>query len=128
MRFTFCYRRHLTDDPPHPDFVERFDQLVNTFVDLTKSNLWAVQTYRNPYLNKDGTAGNGSVLMLDCAGRKSAINPDGTPVMEYEGGRKQVLTPEGRVIDQGVGPKVSILNKASELKLAGNKVQLVTAA
>ena len=126
VRFTFCRRRHLTDDPPHPDFVEKFDRLVNTFVDLTKSNLWAVQAYRNPYLNEDGTAGKGSVLMLNCAGRKEAVRPDGTPVLEYTGGREQVLTPEGRAISQGIGPKVSILNKASELKLVGKEVQLIS--
>ena len=126
VRFTFCHRRHLADDPPHPDFVEKFDRLVNTFVDLTKSNLWAVQAYRNPYLNEDGTAGKGSVLMLNCAGRKEAVRPDGTPVLEYTGGREQVLTPEGRAISQGIGPKVSILNKASELKLVGKEVQLIS--
>ena len=124
VRFTFCHRRHLTDDSPHPDFVERFNQLVNTFVDLTKSNLWMVEGYLNSYLNKDGTASEGSVLMLDCAGRKEAVQQDSKPVMVFEGGQEQVLTSEGRVVSQGVGPKVSIRTKASEMNLAGKKVQL----
>ncbi|OGN12946.1 MAG: hypothetical protein A3A13_02765 [Candidatus Yanofskybacteria bacterium RIFCSPLOWO2_01_FULL_43_22] len=125
VRFTFCRRRHLTDDPPpHENFVERFSQLVNTFVDFTKSNLWMTEAYLNPYLNKDGTTGKGSVLMIDCAGRKSAVNPDGTPIMVFEGGREKSSAPG--MIGQGIGPKISILNKASELKLVGKNVQLIT--
>jgi len=124
VRFTFVHHRHLTGEPPHENFVERFNTLVNTFVGLTRSNLWMVEGYLNPYPNEDGTAGKGSVLMLNCAGRKEAVKPDGKPVMEYEGGREKPLMPGH--IGQGIGPKVSILNKASELKLAGKKVQLVT--
>jgi len=128
VRFTFCHRQYLTNNLLHPDFVERFHQLVSIFIDLTKSNLWTTMIHLNLYLNKNGTTGKKEqdVLMLDCNGRKEAIQPDGKPVMVYEGGREQVSTPESRVISRGIGPKVSILNKASELKLAGNKVQLVT--
>ena len=126
VRFTFCHRQHLNDTPLHENFVERFNQLVNAFVGLTRSNLWMVEGYLNPYLNEDGTAGKGSVLMLNCAGRKEAIQQDGKPVMVFEGWREQVPTPEGEVVSRGIGPKVSILNKASNLKLAGKKVQLVT--
>ena len=127
VRFTFVHRKSINDIPPHENFVERFNQLVNAFVDFTKSNLWTTMGHLNPYLNKDGTAGKGSVLMLDCAGRKEAVKPDGKPVRVYKGGREQVPAPEGgRVISQGIGPKVSILNKASKLKLAGKNVQLVT--
>ena len=118
VRFTFVHRKSINDTPPHENFVERFNQLVNTFVDLTKLNLWMTEAYLNSYLNEDGTAGKGSVLMLDCAGRKEAFKPDGTPVMVYEGGRDD--------LGRGIGPKVPLLNKAGELKLAGKKVQLVT--
>ncbi|OGN13989.1 MAG: hypothetical protein A3J47_04315 [Candidatus Yanofskybacteria bacterium RIFCSPHIGHO2_02_FULL_43_22] len=124
VRFTFCHRRHLSGIPPHENFVEKFNELVNTFVDFTKSNLWAVQGYLNPYLLENGVPTSHSVLMLNCAGRKPAINPDGTPVMVFEGGREKPLMPGH--IGQGIGPKISILNKASEMKLAGKKVQLVT--
>ena len=125
VRFTLCHRRHLSGAPPHENFVERFNILVNTFVDFTKSNLWAVQGYLNPYLLENGVPTSHSVLMLNCAGRKPAINSDGTPVMVYEGGREKSLMPGH--IGQGIGLKISILNKASEMKLAGKKVQLVTA-
>ena len=118
VRFTFCHRQHLAENSPHPDFVERFHQLVGTFIDLTKSNLWTTMAHLNPYLNEDGTASKGSVLMLDCNGRKEAIQPDGKPVMVYD---------ERDEFGQGIGPKISILNKASELKLVGKEVQLVTA-
>ena len=122
VRFTFCHRRHLNDAPSHPNFVARFNQLVDTFVDLTKSNLWTTMAHLNSYLNEDGTAGKGSVLMLDCAGRKEAVKPDGTPVMVYEGGREKPVF-QGQ-ISQGIGSKVPILNKASELKLTSKEVQL----
>ena len=124
VRFTFVHRKSINDIPPHKNFVERFNQLVNTFVDLTKSNLWMVEGYLNSYLNEDGTAGKGSVLMLDCAGRKEAVKPDGKPVMVFEGGREKPLMPG--VVGRGIGPKVPLLNKASELKLVGKEVQLVT--
>ncbi|MBI2674329.1 MAG: hypothetical protein HYX22_01125 [Candidatus Yanofskybacteria bacterium] len=122
VRFTFVHRKSISNAPPHKNFVERFNQLVNAFVDFTKLNLWMTEAYVNPYLNEDGTTGKGSVLMLDCAGRKEAVKPDGKPVMAYEGGREKLENG----FTQGIGPKVSILNKASELKLAGKKVQLVS--
>ena len=125
VRFTFCRRKSVNDTPPHENFVDRFNQLVNAFVDLTKLNLWTTMGHLNPYLNKDGTTtGKGSVLMLDCAGRKEAVKPDGKPVMVYEGGREKPLMPG--YISQGIGAKIPLINRAKELKLAGKKVQLVT--
>lgn len=125
VRFTFCRRRHLNNIPLHPNFVRRFDDMAKVFFDLGKSNLWTVMGHLNPYLNEDATADKGSVLMLDCNGRRQVINPDGTPVMVYESGREKPTFPG--MPSQGIGPKVPLLNKASNLKIFGKKVQMFTA-
>lgn len=124
VRFTFCHRNHVSGEP-HPDFAERFDDIVNTFVDWTRSNLWNTMAHLNPYFNLDsGSAVNGaSILMFGCAGRTPTINPDGTPVMVYEGGREKSAIP-GQ-IGQGIGPKVPLLNVSSEIKMSGNKVLFI---
>lgn len=124
VRFTFCHRKHVSGKP-HPDFAERFNDIVNTFVDWTKSNLWATMAHLNPYFNLDsGSVVNGaSVLMFDCASRTTAINPDGTPVMTYEGGREKPAFP-GQ-ISRGIGQKVPLLNLSSEIKMSDDKVLFV---
>lgn len=124
VRFTLCHRDHVSGEP-HPDFALRFHNIVNTFVDWTKSNLWATMAHLNPYFDLDrGTAVSGAtVLMFDCAGRALAINSDGTPVMVYEGGREKPTFP-GQ-ISQGIGQRVPLLNISSEIKMSGNEVLFV---
>lgn len=124
VRFTFCHRKHV-NDKTHPDFAERFNAIVNTFVDWTKFNIWTTTAHLNPYYDLDsGSVVNGvKVLMFSCASRTTAVNPDGGPVMVYEGGREKPAFP-GQ-FTQGIGLKVPLLNVASEIKISGNKVLLV---
>ena len=93
-------------------------------MEIAKNNLWSVQGYLNPYLLENGVPTSHSVLMLNCAGRKEAIKPDGSPVMVYEGGRAEPLMPG--YIGEGIGPKVPLIDKASRLELVRKKVQLIT--
>lgn len=124
VRFTFCHRKHV-NDKTHPDFAERFNAIVNTFVDWTKSNLWTTMAHLNPYFDLDnGSTVNGAkVLMFSCARRTPAVNPDGVPVMVYEDGREKPTIP-GQ-ISQGIGQKVPLLEIASEIKMSENKVLFV---
>lgn len=121
IRFTFCHRKHVSGEP-HPNFSARFNDIVSTFVDWTKSNLWTTMAHLNPYFDLDsGSAVNGAkVLMFSCAGRTPAIKQGGAPVMVYEGGREKSAVP-GQ-IGQGIRPKVSLLNVSSEIRMSGNEV------
>lgn len=124
VRFTFCHRDYVNSDP-HPDFAERFNDIVNVFVDWTKSSLWDTMAHLNPYFDTDtGSAVEGaSVLMFGCTRRTPAVNSDGTPVVVYEGGREKPTAP-GQM-SRGIGEKVPLLNIASEIKMSGNKVLFV---
>ena len=122
VRFTFCHIQYLNDTPAHPVFTARFEQLINVFIDFRKS-IWTTMAHLNSYLSEDGSSGKGSVLMWDCNGRRKAVNLDGSPVTVYEGGRQK---PFGLgFVGQGIGPKVSLMDKASHLKLIDKKVQMV---
>lgn len=124
VRFTLCHHTHLDDNPRHPDFASRIDRLNDFFLEETRNSLWSVQGYLNPYLLENGIPTKHSVLMLNCARRKPVINPDGSPVMVYEGGREKPAFP-GQ-FTQGIGPKVLLTDKANQLKLVRNEVQLIT--
>jgi len=126
VRFTFCHRQHLNDTPSHPIFIVRFQSLLESFVDFTKSNLWTLMGFINPYLNEDSTTGTGKgrVLMLDCNARKPLFNSDGSLAMVYEGGREKPIMPGG--ISRGIGSKVPLFKKAVQLQLIGKKIRLVS--
>lgn len=122
--FTFCHRQYLSDDPPHPNFVERRGDIEEFFRDATTNNLWTAMGFLNPYLMADGVHTGQSVLMLKCTGRKALFEPDGTPVMVYEGGREKATSP-GQ-FTRGIGAKVSLTERAEKMNLVGNEIRLVT--
>lgn len=122
VRFTFCHRQHLSEKPLHENFVAIKDRCYEVFAEMAINNLWSVEGYLNPHFQEDGTVGVGSVLMLDCNSRKQAIL-DGKPIKVFEGGREKPVFP--RQTSQGIGPKVSLIDKASRLELTGNEVVLM---
>ena len=124
VRFTLCHRWHLNDTPSHPKFIEKFDELIGSLVELIVYNIWTTMCHINPYMDMEGIISKGRVIMLDCAGRKPLINSDGDKVMVYAGGREKLLTPGIR--GRGIGPKIPLLNKANRLNLVGKEVQLIT--
>lgn len=117
VRFTFCHRRHLNQDPPHRDFVTRHDQLFNFLTRTIAGNLWSVQAYLNPYFQKDGAASNGNVLMFSCAGRRPVFNPDGSPVKIHYYEFERDKSPIGLVV-------VPLINTAKKLELIDKEVRL----
>lgn len=120
VRFTFCHNMHLNNVPPHPTFTARYDKFVNFLIDVTERNIWSVQAYLNPYLLENDAVTEDSVLLLDCADRKEVVNDDGSNVMVYE--RREIR--DG--FSKGIGPKIPLINKASQLNLVDKDVKLIT--
>ena len=87
VRFVFCERIHVRNESLHTEFLAKRNKLVESLVNMLTDNLWATRGHINPYLLKDGSQTRHTVLMLDCAGRVSTVNPDGSSVKVWSGGR-----------------------------------------
>jgi len=126
VRFTFCHRQYLNDKPPHENFTRAIkDRCRQTLTNMAINNLWSVEGYLNPHLQEDGSVGIGDVLMLDCNGRKQAIQ-DGKPVKVYAGSLEKNTS--WNQAGCGIGPKISLIDKASRLDLVNREVVLVNPA
>ncbi len=117
VRYVLCHKEHVKPDELFPDFVANRDELMDSLINLAGNNLWAVQGYLNPYLEKNGKPSDHQTLMLDCASRQSTIDSlVGCTIRVYRDGRDE--------LGKGLGPKIPMTELANMLHVENNEVVL----
>lgn len=117
VRYVFCHPDHVYSDGLNPDFIARQKELLDSLVGLTDNNLWQTMGHINPFF-ANGKATDNKVLMFDCNSRKATVKPDNQPVTVFRDGRDKVT-------NQGIGPRVTLIDKANRLNLIGDNVVIV---
>ncbi len=117
VRYVLCRKEYVNHEELHSNFVANRDGLLESLVNLANDNLWTVQGHLNPYFDKEGRPSNHQVLMLGCAGRQPAVDSNGLAIKVFRDGRD--------ADNRGIGPKVSIVEKALRLQVVGNEIFLM---
>ncbi len=117
VRYVLCRKEYVDHEELHSSFVYNRDGLINSLVNLASHNLWTVQSHLNPYFDKEGRPSSHQVLMLGCAGRQPAVDSNGLVIKVFRDGRDKN--------NRGIGPKVSIVEKALWLEVISNEIVLM---
>ncbi len=120
VRYVLCRKEHVRPDELYPTFVAKRDELFESLLNFADNNLWATQGHLNPYFENGKptiSPSEQNVLMFGCAGRQQTTDSAGNTIKVFHGGRDEN--------NQGLGPKVTMREKAPQLKVVGDEVVLV---